>query len=401
MRRTDSITTPSARGSDRTRRGVVRLLAERGPLSRAAIARELDVSPTTASTAVAALVEAGMVVEEASADPFDNAVRGRGRPGRRVALSGGRGIVAGIDVGRTHLLVAVAGLDGTVLAEREVPLPLGHHGTETVALAMATLEELRAQTSEHGALVSVGVGLPGPLERETSTVGSGTILPEWVGFDVVDQLGSRLGVPVTVDNDANLGMLAEARWGAARGVSDAAYVKISTGIGSGLLIGGRLHRGAGGTAGEVGHSPVDPDGIVCRCGNRGCLETVAAVPAVLAALRPTFGPDITLERVFAAARAGDAASRRMIEDVGHSIGRGVGLLCNIVDPELVLLGGPLVAAGAPFFDAVRAALRRAAIPSVWPRVRVEPAALGERTIALGAVALALELVPDLAHATAS
>lgn len=400
MDRTDSITAPVTRGSDRTRRGVLRLLSERGPLSRAALARELAVAPTTASNAVAALIAAGVVEEVSDGTTPHSSGRGRGRPGRRVSLSGGRGTVAGIDVGRTHLLVVVGGRDGRVLAEREVPLPLGHHGTDTVDLALDTLGALLEETADHGRLVSIGVGLPGPLERRTNTVGAGTILPEWVGFDIVGRLRDRLGVPVNVDNDANLGMLAEARWGAARGVTDAAYVKISTGIGSGLLLGGRLHRGAGGTAGEVGHSPVDPDGVVCRCGNRGCLETVAAVPALLAALRPTFGPDITLERVLTAARDGDVAARRMVEDVGHSIGRGIGLLCNIVDPELVLLGGPLVAAGTPFFDAVRSALRRAAIPSAWPRVRVDAAALGDRTIALGALALALEHAPDLSGAAA-
>ncbi|MPV36656.1 ROK family transcriptional regulator [Georgenia subflava] len=392
MSRTDA-TSPAApsggRARERKQRAVVQLLGD-GPLSRAEIARRLAISPTTASSLVADLVGAGVARE----DEWDARVeRGRGRPARTVSLRA-HGTVVGLDVGRTHLSAALATRDGEVVAEREERLPLGHSGADTAPVALALIDALLSETGHRDDLVSIGVGLPGPVERSSHTVGAGTILSGWVGFDLAHALGRRFEVPASADNDANLGMLAEARWGVAQGVSDAVYVKVSTGVGSGMVLGGRLHRGAGGTAGELGHTPLVPDGALCRCGNRGCLETVTSVPAVLDLLRPALGPDLTVEQVLTAARAGDPVCRRMMEDVGRHLGRGIALLCNLVDPELVVLGGPLVAAGEPFLDAVRAALHRAAIPSVSRRVRVEATALGGRTEVLGALALALETAPE-------
>jgi predicted NBD/HSP70 family sugar kinase len=382
---------PSATGPrGRNQRAVVRLLGERGPLSRADIARTLEISPTTVAGVVTGLVADGVLV----ASPADPVTRGRGRPARTFALAPRGGVVAGVDVGRTHMRAALATGDGRVVAEREVPLPLGHAGPDTTPVALGLLARL-LEDSGHGAgdLLAVGLGLPGPVERRSQTVGPGTILSGWVGYDMAGEVRARLGVPARAENDANLGILAEARWGAARGVAEAAYVKISTGIGAGMVLDGRLHRGFGGTAGELGHSPLDPAGVVCRCGNRGCLETVASVPSTLEMLRPTLGPDLTIDQVIDACGAGDPACRRVIEDVGRNVGRGVALLCNVVDPELVLLGGPFVHAGEPFLGAVRTGLRRYAIPSVAARTRVEPALLGDRAAVLGALALALEAAP--------
>lgn len=377
----------SSRARGRTRRAVIALLAE-GPRSRAEIARELGMSATTVSNLVADLLAGGAAVEQMSTDGR------RGRPAKTVSLVPAPGIVVGVDVGRTHLRAAVATREGDVLAEREVALPEGHTGEHTVPVVLDLVGHLLREAGRpDGDLVSVGVGLPGPVDGPDGTVGAGTILTGWAGFDVAGRLREALGVPVVTDNDATLGMLAEARWGAAQGVADAAYVKISTGVGAGLLLGGRLHRGAGGTAGELGHTPLQPDGAVCRCGNRGCLETFTSVPAVLQMLRPTLGEGLTIEQVVAGAAAGDPPCRRMVEDVGRNLGRGIALLGNLVDPEVVVLGGPLVAAGEPFLAAVGASLRRSVIPSVARRLRVVPAALGTRTEVLGALALALSSGP--------
>lgn len=366
---------------------MISLLAD-GPRSRAEIARELGMSPTTVSNLVADLVATGAAAEETTTDGR------RGRPARTVSLVPAPGLVAGVDIGRTHLRAVVATRQGDVVAEREVALPEAHTGERTVPVVLDLITDLLTGSGHAGGdLVAVGVGLPGPVDGPDRTVGAGTILTGWAGFDVAGRLSDELGVPVATDNDATLGMLAEARWGAAHGVSDAVYVKISTGVGAGLLLGGRLHRGAGGTAGELGHTPLQPDGAICRCGNRGCLETVTSVPAVLQMLRPTLG-EVTIEQVVSAAAAGDPPCRRMVEDAGRNLGRGIALLGNLVDPEVVVLGGPLVAAGEPFLTAVDASLRRSVIPSVAHRLRVVPAALGSRTEVLGALALALGTGPS-------
>ncbi|MFC4554302.1 ROK family transcriptional regulator [Georgenia faecalis] len=378
----------ASRLRERNREDLLHLLRTRGPLSRAEMARALAVSPTTASSLVAELVAAGLVTE---ADSADRPPR-RGRPAQVVRLTTAPGYLAGVDVGRTHARVAVTDRDQQVLAERNVHLPVGHDREATTALVLDVLDELLTGLGAgRGDLTALGIGLPGPLESATELIGVGAILPEWVGFDVAGVLRAELGVPVGIDNDANLGMLAEARHGAARGASHAIYIKVSTGLGAGMLLGGELHRGAGGSAGELGHTPLDLDGMVCRCGSRGCLETVASVRAVLAMLRPTLGADLTLEDVLRLAADGNRACERAIEDVGRGIGRGVAVLANILDPEVVLIGGPLAAAGEPLLDAVRESVRRTCIPSVSSRVRVERSALGDRAEVLGAVAVAADV----------
>ncbi len=378
----------ASRGAHRlreaNRRGALELLRAHGALSRADLARELGVSPTTASSVVTDLIHSGQVQEAASP-----AKGNRGRPARLVQLRTPPGVVVGVDIGRRHVRVAVAARDETVLAEQYVPIPLGQDRERTTLVVQEHLDELLERSGHtYSDLRAVGVGLPGPIEQDTRLIATGTILPEWVGYDIVSVLSGRLGVAVAIDNDANLGILGESRHGAARGFSDAIYVKVSTGIGSGLLLGGQIHRGAGGTAGELGHTPIEPEGPVCRCGSRGCLETVASVPSLLAMLTPTLGEEIDLADVLSLAHRGNRACLRAITDVGRHVGRGLAVMCNILNPAVIVLGGPLVTAGSPFFDAVRDTVVRSSIPANGNIVEVRPSSLDHRSELLGAVALA-------------
>lgn len=166
-----------------------------------------------------------------------------------------------------------------------------------------------------------------------------------------------------VDNDANLGALGELVWGSGRGVKDLAYIKVASGVGAGLVIDGRVYRGPGGTAGEIGHITLDESGPVCRCGNRGCLETFTAARYVLPLLRPGHGPDLTMERVVQLAREGDPGCRRVIADVGRHIGSGIANLCNLLNPSRVVLGGDLAEAGELVLAPIRDSVSRYAIPS--------------------------------------
>src|SRR5205823_9499384 len=159
-------------------------------------------------------------------------------------------------------------------------------------------------------LVGAGIGIPGPVDREHGTAGSATILPGWVGLRIASEMQRRLGIPVEIENDANLGALAELTWGAGRDCSNFAYVKAATGIGAGLVIDGRLLRGASGTAGEIGHTTLDEEGALCYCGNRGCLETVASGPAILALVAHATGENLTLAAVIERAIGGDVPGRR-------------------------------------------------------------------------------------------
>src|SRR5262249_40496180 len=175
------------------------------------------------------------------------------------------------------------------------------------------------------------MGLPGPIDRESGLVHSQPILPSWVGPAPAARREERLGLPVHLDNDANVGALGESTFGAGRGTHVMAYLRLSAGIGAGLVINGRPFRGAKGIAGEIGHVLVDPQGPICRCGNRGCLETFASPPALCELLRRSHGP-MTVPRLLALAAEGDAGSRRVIHDAGRGVGPPVAARCNFINP---------------------------------------------------------------------
>ena len=176
-------------------------------------------------------------------------------------------------------------------------------------------------------------------------------------------MAKALGRAVAVENDANLGALGEWMWGAGRGADHMAYVKAATGIGAGFIIAGAPYVGAGGTAGEIGHTVVDPAGPICRCGNRGCLETLAGAPAVLGSLRDVHGERLTLPDAVALALKGDAGCARAIADAGSAIGTAVATLCNLLNPQRIVVGGDLGAAGELLLAPLRESLRRGAIRS--------------------------------------
>ena len=210
-----------------------------------------------------------------------------------------------------------------------------------------------------------------------------------MGIRAQDVLAERLEKPTHVDNDANLGALAEFVWGAARGAQNSAYLKVSTGIGAGLIIGGRIHRGAFGTAGEIGHTTIDEHGRVCRCGNRGCLETMAGAPVLVEMLHPNLGDDLTIADAVVLARRGDAGCRRVIADAGRHIGVAVANLCNLVNPASIVGGGDLAAAGDLLLDPLRESVARQAIPGAVAGMDIVVGELGDRAEVLGALALAL------------
>jgi predicted NBD/HSP70 family sugar kinase len=191
---------------------------------------------------------------------------------------------------------------------------------------------------------------------------------------------------VLVENDANLGALAEAASGAGRAAVDLVYLMVSSSVGAGLVLNGRLYRGSLGLAGEIGHVAAVPGGAVCRCGNRGCLETVIAPPVLLELLRSRHGP-LTVGEMIELACGGDRGCRRVLADAGRALGEVVAMLLNVLNPELVVVGGELAAAGDLLLDGVRESLRRAALPAAPVAARVVAGTLGDRSEVLGAIAL--------------
>ena len=367
---------------------VIDVLLAQGVASRAEIARRTGLSRTTVSTLVTELISRGLVAEREPTDQRDTT--GAGRPPVLLALDRSAGAALGIDVGHSHLRVAVADLSQTILAQAERALDVDQSARDGFATATELVEEVLATAGvPRDRVINVGMGVPGPIRHQTGSVGSSSILPGWVDVRVGEEMERRLGLPVVVENDANLGALGEALFGAGRGAQEIVYIKVSTGIGAGLIVGGRIHHGAGGTAGELGHLLVDEDGHVCRCGNRGCLETVAATPGLLEQLSRTHGTDLAIEDVIGLARGGDPGCRRVIADAGQHIGRAVAMLCNLLNPARIIVGGDLSAAGDLLLDPLRGALRRYAIPSAAEDAEVTTGLLGEQAEVRGAIALAI------------
>lgn len=377
---------PSARALrhvNRTR--VVDALRRTGRASRGELVRATGLSRTTVGSVVGELLERGLVIEEAPV-----ADRGRGRPSARLRLDAAAGAAVGIDFGHAHLSVAVADLSSCVLGERSVGIDVDHDACDAIEAAVALVDEVLGETEiGRERVVGAGLGLPGPIDARTGTVGSSVILPGWAGVNARDALAERLALPVVVDNDANLGARAEAAFGAGRGCSDFVYVKVASGIGAGLFLGGRVHTGATGFAGELGHVQVTTGGAVCRCGNRGCLESQAAVPALLELLRPAHGDDLDANELVRLVEAGDPGARRVVNDAGRALGRVLADLCNVLDPEAIVVGGDLAAAGAPLLDGITDSVARYALPGSARTLRVLAGELGRRAEVLGALALVI------------
>jgi predicted NBD/HSP70 family sugar kinase len=398
------------------RRRVLDAVLAAGEPTQSGIAAATGLAPATVSNIVRHLVEAGSLSATTT-------VRG-GRRVRAVRLVPPPGHVAGIDFGHRHVRVGLAraadavvrfepgtdgGADGSpapaaapLLAERDADLPEGHGADDGLGLADTLLRDaLAAAGVPRSELRAVGIGLPAPVDTRSGTVGEPGILPGWVGVEAADRAAARLGVPVAVDNDALLGTLAEQAWGALSGLRDAVYLKLSDGVGAGLVLDGRPYRGRAGTAGELGHvvvaddasgPPGAPGGTVCRCGNRGCLETWASTTTVVGLLEPLLGRPLSIAQVVARARSGHAPSRRVLADTGGHVGRALGGLCSILTPARIVVGGELAQAGSLLIDPLHTALDRWALPGAAEGVEVVAARLGAHAHVLGAVALAGEHV---------
>jgi predicted NBD/HSP70 family sugar kinase len=370
-------------------RAVLGLLAGEGPMSRADLVRASGLSRTTVSSLVAELIRAGQVVEtEDRGRPHKG---GSGRPPVLVRLSAPTGGVVGVDVGHGHVRVVVADRTGAVLAEDHALVDVDAHGAQVLDRTAAMV---RGATTAAGLdvaeLQAVGMCVPAPLDRRSARIRTG-IMPGWQGLLPGEELERRLGVPVHADNDANLGALAELHHGIARGRHDVVYLKIASGVGAGIVLGGRLHRGTSGIAGEIGHVQVGEDGPVCRCGNRGCLETMVSAPRLLELLRPAYDEPLTVERVLALDAEGDAGVRRVLSDAGRTVGRAVADLANSLNPELVVVGGS-VGASRSLVDGLRGSIDRYAQPDTAAALEVVPGELGDRSEVVGAVALAIARV---------
>ncbi len=372
----------------RHRRLVLDLLRESGSLSQADIARKTGLSRTTISTLVSELRTMGVIVE---AEPGRAGASAQGgRPPTMIALDDSAGAAVGVDFDHDHVRVAVANLAHTILSERYADLDLDRDPAGSMDAAAALVAEALDEAEvERSRVIGAGMGLPGPIDRAHGMVASTAILSGWRLVRVVHEMSARLGVPVELDNDANLGALAETIWGAAQGCASVAYIRAASGIGCGLLVDGRLLRGAHGIAGELGHTVVNESGLVCYCGRRGCLETVAGARAVIELVRRSHGDHVTLARVVALAAEGDPSCERALVEIADEIGIAAANVCNMVNPERLVIGGTLALGGDLVLRPIREAVAGAARHFTTPPTDVVLARLGDRAEVLGALALVM------------
>lgn len=357
-------------------------LREQGSLSQAELARATELSTATISNIVKAMCANGL----ATTHPTTSS----GRRALAVSLCETADIAAGIDFGRSHVRLVLASPGFKIKAERFAPLPVGHLAAESISIAAAMLNDLLAESGiDRSLVIGAGVGVPGPIDHRTGTVIRGAILPEWVGVDIVSQLEEALRMPVFADNDANLGALAQVTWGEHRGAKDLMFLKIGSGIGAGLILNGSPYYGHTGITGEIGHATIFDQGLICRCGNRGCLETVASTAVMIELLSRGESTPLTVPEIISRANAGDAATLRVIDDAGMAVGKAVANVANMINPEIIVVGGPLASLGEVLLNPIRRGLIRHAVPTIGEATKVLMSSLGDRAEALGAISLAL------------
>ena len=294
-----------------------------------------------------------------------------------------RRLAIGIDLGGTKLLGALVSEDGEVVASLRRPTPAAAGPAAVFAAMREAIETLLAQEGDRP-LAGIGLGIPGPLDRErgVSVVSPNLgwrevpVLPEFAGY----------GVPVAMDNDVRCHTLGELHWGAGRGCTDFALLTLGTGIGSGLVLGGELYRGAGGMAGEIGHVTLEPDGPLCGCGKRGCLEVLASGPGI-ARRALDAGVAASSGELFSLAAAREARALALVEAIARDLGRGISLYVNLLNLERVVVGGGVAAAGELLLAPVRRHVEEETMPGLRGRCALVPAALGETAGAIGATAL--------------
>lgn len=363
---------------ERNRRHILLAIRETGSISQADLARLTGFSRSTVSSIVAELKAGGILVEQGLQAPLPSG----GRPALNLSLRRDVAAAIAIDFAEDRLRVAVSDLGLCVLARSSLDLGLATSRRAVLQSASVAIEEaLSAAGVDRGHVLGVGISVP--------SVGDGDPGPEaWSGTGFAEEMEERLGLPVRIETAANLAALAELVIGAARGASDAVYVNAGIAISAGIILGGRLHRGAAGGAGRLGHTIVDENGALCYCGNRGCLETVAGGPAIVRQVAAVHS-DADFDAVLRLAINGDPACRRALSDAGRHLGLAVADLCHVLDPEIVVIGGLLSQAGDLVLDGVRDSMRRCGVLTAAKDSSVVSAALGDDAELLGALALVL------------
>lgn len=370
------------------RAAILTTIKSNGLIDRAQVARLTGLSPATVTGITSELIEEGLVFEK---QPGDS--RG-GRPPILLAINPRGGFVVGIKLMEDHALGALTDLESTVIAKDSRPLE-NKNSSEAIAVLGALVQSLVAQANiDRRRLLGVGVGLAGVVDSEHGILRESPFFG-WRDLPLRDLLQNLVQTPVYLDNDVNTLTLAEQWFGAGQGVDHFLVVTVGRGIGLGVVANGRFYRGAGGGAGELGHTLIDPQGPLCDCGKHGCLETYAGYPGLLRSAHQAYlsgevDQDVTtIEQLIRLAGAGQPAMMELLAQAGGLLGRAMSSLVNILNPALIIIGGEGVQLGAPFFEPLQNALRQYSMPNLFQDVRIQIEPWGDDVWARGAASLVL------------
>ncbi|MEU6343530.1 ROK family transcriptional regulator [Streptomyces sp. NPDC046977] len=332
------------------------IVLSHGPLTRADIARRAGLSAAAVTKAVRPLIEAGYLVDEA-----DGAARtALGRPANQVRVDAGRALFIGLKVTGDEIIGVLTDLCCRIRVARHVPLTSRDPGSVLAELA-GLVQELRTEADGFGVQVrGLGVAVSGDVDRVAGVVRWSPFL-EWRDIPLAEIVATVTGLPVTVENDVRALTVAEQWFGAGVGLTGFAVVTVGAGIGCGLVVNGTVVSGAYGVAGEIGHLAIDPAGPLCHCGNRGCVEAIAADPAIVRDVRAATGVAVAdAAEALELAHRGDPGARAVYARAGEAIGRAIGAVANLLGPQRVIISGEGLAAYDLFADQIRDAFTAAA-----------------------------------------
>lgn len=328
-----------------------------GPLARLEVARRVGLSAAAVTKAVRPLIEAGYLVEGAD----DEARPALGRPANLVRVDGGRALFIGVKVTGDEIIGVLTDLCCRIRVARHVPLP--DRAAKAVLASIADLVQDLLTEADGVPVLGLGVAVSGDVDRTEGTVRYSPFL-DWRDVPLAELTALTTGLPVTVDNDVRALTVAEQWFGAGAGLSDFAVVTVGAGIGCGLVVHGRVVAGAHGVAGEIGHVTVDPNGPLCHCGNRGCVEAIAGEAAIVRRIQEITGVELAdAAEALTLARRGVAGAREVYARAGEAIGRGIATVANLLGPERVIISGEGLAAYDLFAEQIRDAFVAAAFGS--------------------------------------
>jgi predicted NBD/HSP70 family sugar kinase len=370
---------------------VLQALYDSAGTSRPELVRVTGLSRATVSSLVADMIAAGLVCEDNG--PAGPESRSMGRPAQPLSLNRSAAYAVGADIGHAHVRVALCDLYGTPVWDQAEVKEVDREPHETLDLAADLIERaLRDRAVPRERVLGLGAGIASPVRSDGALVADG-IMAGWVGIRPGRELERRTGLATQLINDANAGALAEHRYGAGRGTDDMIYVRLSAGIGAGIVTAGRLLLGTGGLAGEIGHLIVAKAGPVCRCGNRGCLETVASPVAIARLLQDSWARPVTPDDLPRLLAANSAGALRVIEDAAEAIGYALAGLVTLFNPQMIVIGGDLAAAGERLAGPMCRTIARYALPSAVPQVAIVAGELGSSAEVRGAVSRVLARAP--------